>query len=1072
METKDYILIITANENETNALLNDQNFSYKENQRSDISYDSSFYNIGKYGYYNVVHLELNTQGSVGSNASQLSIATAIDAFHPKAVILVGIAFGKDFSDDKYKSQKIGDVLISKSVVDYECGKVKDQKLQSDGFNVESGRELFSVFKKYSQSWKYKIKNEQVRCEFGQILSGDKVVDDKEFKKALLQCYPRAIGGEMEGRGAYSACRSRDIYEWIIIKSICDWADGTKAKNKNENQIIASKSAVSLLNHVFTNKDSLKKIVAPESENSIIVNSQNASSDMLTEIETIQKMYLDKIFCHIETDELKFEEAKRMIEKFITYKSKPMQFSHIIDMILSCNEKNILTINGLRGTGKSTLFTLIYLELKRREKDTNVFPIIIDLRVLCRKLKRNAKSALIEHLNKINQLIKEYPYKRFFIMFDGINEYELGDSTLEQIVNKYINNNGEDSHNSQNFAFCIGNTENMPEEQGHINTLYSMSIQSKYQIDVSRINGAAYSNLDEIIRQLIYIYSFDIESSLIPTIKKTIDVYTVNHVDYRTLLILLRVFVWNTNRNMDWHLGNCFFDYYLDQLDGKEAELYKCAKTAYDHVVLHDKLKSSKYRDVIYNNEISTDFFLALHFVNTMRNSSENVCEILGKGFVFTALVNKFIKELLNIKFKAEQTNIVTHMIDSYNQLDDSMKSQICYILGRTQENNSKKAAIFFLKEQWEKIYQRLFERNILKSHDDIMSSLILFRTISVSLILIGSDARLEDFLQCILYNEKLNQINRGFHLEYYEDKSYLNGASPTYLDDKSIPTYKTMSYLIDSINKKLASKSSLNKSIYLDIVTLFSIYQYRIDDTVFVKEYYDKLKDVIQKLSISSKIQSKTIANYIHTISELFGIQSPIKYILTEINAVKSKKRQGWVDRKVNAPESIADHMYGCFLIGTFLLPNNIYQCVDYKIPDIEKYSEYSKEHILHMILLHDLAEAKEGDIVTQKKDELDMKKENMRFDYYQYLCSFPRIYGLGTKKEWWDEFSSNCSINAQIANDLDKIEPVIQAFFYRIDGNNIDLNEWIEYAKMNISTSLIKQLLQYLEDNLFSLEK
>lgn len=233
MVKKDYFLIVTANANETNALLNDPAFTYKDNQRSGIPHDVSFYNVGKYGYYNVVHFELNTQGAIGADAAQLSIATAIDAFQPKAVILVGIAFGKDFSDDKNRKQNIGDVLISKTVADYESGKVKNTKIESDGVIAESGIELFSVFKNYSRKWKHMINGNSAKCECGLILSGDNVVDDRDFKKSLIERFPRAIGGEMEGRGAYSACRNRGLSEWIIIKAICDWADGTKSKNKKK-----------------------------------------------------------------------------------------------------------------------------------------------------------------------------------------------------------------------------------------------------------------------------------------------------------------------------------------------------------------------------------------------------------------------------------------------------------------------------------------------------------------------------------------------------------------------------------------------------------------------------------------------------------------------------------------------------------------------------------------------------------------------------------------------------------------------------------------------------------------------
>ena len=258
MEDNIRFLLVTANENETNALLNDSQFCY-DTKRSNDPYDTAFYNIGTYGCYEAIHFELNSQGSIGADASQLAIVSAINSFHPDAVILVGIAFGKDFHDSINPSQKIGDVLISDTVADYESGKVKNGEVLSDGFIAESGRQLQSAFKYCAKSWNHTVKGKKAKCEFGMLLSGDKVVDDRDFKEKLIKSYPRSIGGEMEGRGAYSACRNRNINEWIIVKSICDWADGTKSEDKQENQIIAAESAVSLLNHIFTNPKSFEKI---------------------------------------------------------------------------------------------------------------------------------------------------------------------------------------------------------------------------------------------------------------------------------------------------------------------------------------------------------------------------------------------------------------------------------------------------------------------------------------------------------------------------------------------------------------------------------------------------------------------------------------------------------------------------------------------------------------------------------------------------------------------------------------------------------------------------------------------
>ena len=242
-------LFVTANDNETEAILEDKNFfKYKDGCRSHDPTDINFYNIGMFGEYEVIHFALLTEGSNNSDAALASILTAINNYHPDAVILVGIAFGKDNHDTEEPRQHIGDILVSNKVVDYESGKVINGEMHPDGPIAEAGRHLLSVFKHYGNKWS---KNNENRCIFGSILSGDKVVDDRDFKNKLIQQFPRTIGGEMEGRGAYAACRHKNINEWLVVKAICDWADGTKHLNKKENQIFAAKSAVSLLKYIFS-----------------------------------------------------------------------------------------------------------------------------------------------------------------------------------------------------------------------------------------------------------------------------------------------------------------------------------------------------------------------------------------------------------------------------------------------------------------------------------------------------------------------------------------------------------------------------------------------------------------------------------------------------------------------------------------------------------------------------------------------------------------------------------------------------------------------------------------------------
>ena len=50
---------------------------------------------------------------------------------------------------------------------------------------------------------------------------------------------------MEGTGLYVASADHKV-DWIVIKAICDWADGNKTINKTQRQKKAAKNAAEFL----------------------------------------------------------------------------------------------------------------------------------------------------------------------------------------------------------------------------------------------------------------------------------------------------------------------------------------------------------------------------------------------------------------------------------------------------------------------------------------------------------------------------------------------------------------------------------------------------------------------------------------------------------------------------------------------------------------------------------------------------------------------------------------------------------------------------------------------------------
>lgn len=204
----------------------------------DFGRTKTYYNLGVLGGARVVMVQ-SEMGSVPPGASLSTVADACDELHPKAIITVGIAFGIDPS-----KQVIGDVLVSKQIHSYEPQRLATARdgsahAISRGPTVDASVRLLDRLRSAASEWK------EARVNFGLVVSGEKLVDNVEFRNQLKARFPEAIGGEMEAAGAYSAAVQRNT-DWIVVKSICDWADGRKHVRKKQRQELAARNAASFV----------------------------------------------------------------------------------------------------------------------------------------------------------------------------------------------------------------------------------------------------------------------------------------------------------------------------------------------------------------------------------------------------------------------------------------------------------------------------------------------------------------------------------------------------------------------------------------------------------------------------------------------------------------------------------------------------------------------------------------------------------------------------------------------------------------------------------------------------------
>lgn len=158
---------------------------------------------------------------------------------------------------------------------------------------------------------------------------------------------------------------------------------------------------------------------------------------------------------------------------------------------------------------------------------------------------------------------------------------------------------------------------------------------------------------------------------------------------------------------------------------------------------------------------------------------------------------------------------------------------------------------------------------------------------------------------------------------------------------------------------------------------------------------------------------------------------------------LKNISRQGWIDKlSIENPESVADHTFSMAVIGMI-------------VSDLEN---LNSEKILKMILLHDLAESKIGDIVPGKMDVKEKEKlENSAFD--EIVRILPK--SLTTKySEIWKEYQENNSPESQLVHQIDKFEMALQAKIYQSQGHPKEkLEPFLESARTSITHPKLKEL-------------
>ena len=145
-----------------------------------------------------------------------------------------------------------------------------------------------------------------------------------------------------------------------------------------------------------------------------------------------------------------------------------------------------------------------------------------------------------------------------------------------------------------------------------------------------------------------------------------------------------------------------------------------------------------------------------------------------------------------------------------------------------------------------------------------------------------------------------------------------------------------------------------------------------------------------------------------------------------QVGHLKSLPRQGWVQREVPDPESVADHSFRVVLMAMVLGER---EGVD-------------QLRLLKMCLIHDLPETIVGDF-TPHDGITDIEKNLREESALREITS--RLPEGQQYLELWLEYEQGASPEARLAREIDKLEMALQASEYQDAFPGIDLSEFHE---------------------------
>jgi 5'-deoxynucleotidase YfbR-like HD superfamily hydrolase len=359
-----------------------------------------------------------------------------------------------------------------------------------------------------------------------------------------------------------------------------------------------------------------------------------------------------------------------------------------------------------------------------------------------------------------------------------------------------------------------------------------------------------------------------------------------------------------------------------------------------------------------------------------------------------------------------------------NELDFDSLSFSLYLLGRITSTRNKTSALETLQAVRGILEGDVAPSRRRKRHGDLERRYeqLAFRSLYISLASHGDQHATDTYIAKLIADPVEDELNRGFHLEYYGDRRSDDIGVDLQFSDDHKRWHRTSSYLLEHI-RAAAKAMTLTPINQIRLVTYLSFVRVRHEARCLSDEDRLATLELIDTLDECSAKLDGSAPSYIEMVRR--NLQFPsfdtLDFII-RLYALKGAQRAGWAARSIMVQdryvETVASHSFACAVLAEILLD-----------PSDEHWQKYDVAHVRTLALMHDIGEFSIGDYLPAEKTSVNEARE---IAYIAAMGSYEKLRDLSYVRDLFNEYEAQSTPESKLARELDKMDALIQAHIYQ----------------------------------------